>query len=162
MRNASGAIVLAVQLLFISACGQSADAKEDMEAKQTYSLCPTSEDSRQRLYDQAKSFTDQQGASLIDRSAGAKRELSHIGSDVLNNTGGSPILLTIEKPDRFRVSITNLGLREKVALTVRWGAETSDAPVSDFMVDLARFLEIEEVERSVENDPPCKRPSSRH
>src|SRR3546814_4810566 len=79
-------------LLFVSACGQSDEAKDDMEVKQTYSLCPISEDSRQRLYDQVKSFADHQGARFIDRSAGAKQELSDIGSDVLNKTGGSPIL----------------------------------------------------------------------
>src|SRR3546814_3259677 len=66
------AVVLAVPLLFVSACGQSDEAKDDMEVKQTYSLCPISEDSRQRLYDQVKSFADHQGARFIDRSAGAK------------------------------------------------------------------------------------------
>src|SRR3546814_14882325 len=75
MRNALRAVVLAVPLLFVSACGQSDEAKDDMEVKQTYSLCPISEDSRQRLYDQVKSFADHQGARFIDRSAGAKQEL---------------------------------------------------------------------------------------
>src|SRR3546814_4130287 len=103
MRNALRAVVLAVPLLFVSACGQSDEAKDDMEVKQTYSLCPISEDSRQRLYDQVKSFADHQGARFIDRSAGVKQELSDIGSDVLNKTGGSPILLTVEQQTGFRV-----------------------------------------------------------
>src|SRR3546814_18736297 len=107
MRNALRAVVLAVPLLFVSACGQSDEAKDDMEVKQTYSLCPISEDSRQSLYDQVKSFADHQGARFIDRSAGAKQALSDIGSDVINKTGGRPTHLTVEKPKGFRVSVHN-------------------------------------------------------
>ena len=96
-----------------------------METKTTYSLCPTAGDSRQRLYDEVKTFAEQQGARLIDRSSGAKQELSDLQSAVLKNTGGDPILLTIEKAGQYRVSVTNLGLKEKVALSVRSLEEAS-------------------------------------
>src|SRR3546814_15594288 len=97
MRNALRAVVLAVPLLFVSACGQSDEAKDDMEVKQTYSLCPISKDSRQRLYDQVKSFADHHVARFIDRSAEEKQEISDIGSEVLIKTGGSTNILTVEK-----------------------------------------------------------------
>lgn len=156
MRAGWRATILAAPLFFIVACGQSDEATESMEMKQAYSLCPTSEDSRQRLYDQVKSFADQHEARLIDRSAGAQQELAAIGSDVLAKTGGDLVLLTVEKSDEFRVTVGNVGLKEKFGLTVRSLGEASDAaPVSDFMADLGRFWAIEEVERSVENDPPC-------
>src|SRR3546814_1193015 len=77
----------------------------------------------------------------------------------LFRSGGSPILLTVEKPNGFRVSVTNLGLRDKVALTVRsWGEAGGATSVSDFVADLARFWVINEVARSVDNGRPYKWP----
>lgn len=127
-----------------------------METKTTYSLCPTAGDSRQRLYDEVKTFAEQQGARLIDRSSGAKQELSDLQSGVLKNTGGDPILLTVEKAGQYRVSVTNLGLKEKVALSVRsLGEASSMEPISAFIDSLGRYWAIKEVGGSVQNDPPC-------
>ncbi|MGB7373069.1 hypothetical protein [Pontixanthobacter sp.] len=150
------AIALAVPLLFISACSQFNDTDKEMEAKQTYSLCPKTEDAQRRLSDLVRSFANEQDARLIDRSAGAQRELSGLDSDVLNQTGGSPILITVEKAGEYRISVTNLGLREKVALSVRSLGETApDNPVASFMEVLSHFWTIEESEDNVTDDPPC-------
>jgi hypothetical protein len=143
------AMVLAVPLFMVVACGQP-------EIKRIYSLCPKTDESRQRLYEQVKNFADQQRARLIDRGDGVERELSNMESEVLNKTGGNPILLTGEKPDEFRISVTNLGLKEKMALTVRSSAARGEAsPVAAFMDDLGRFWAIQRVEGGVADDPPC-------
>lgn len=156
MRVGWKATALAAPLFLTVACDQSNEASENMEMKRAYSLCPRSENSRQRLYDQVKSFAEQYEARLIDRSAGAQQELAAMGSDVLEKTGGNLILLTVEKSGEFRVTVGNAGLREKFGLTVRsWGEARDAAPICGFMADLGRFWVIEEVERSVENDPPC-------
>jgi hypothetical protein len=103
-----------------------------------------------------KEFADQQQARFIDRGAGAQQELSAMGPDVLSNTGGSPVLLTVERPDEFRISVTNLGLSEKIALTVRSTREFGEAsPVGVFMNDLGRFWTIQRVEGGVTDDPRC-------
>ena len=101
-------------------------------------------------------MADQQQAQFIDRGAGAQSELSGMTSDVLKNTTGTAILITVEKPDMFRISVTNLGLREKIALSVRsWGGVRQHLAVARFMNDLNRFWMVQEVDRSVTNDPPC-------
>lgn len=156
MRNGGSMLVLAVQLLLVVACGQSDGRRDNMETVHAYSLCPKTGDARERLSDYVKNFSDQQQARLIDRGRGAHQELSNIGSAVLDRTGGAPILLTVEKPDVFRISVTNLGLREKVALTIRlWNARSESSPVSSLMEDLSRFWTIQEVEAAVTDDPPC-------
>lgn len=77
-------------------------------------------------------------------------------SDVLKNTGGQPILLTVEKTGEFRISVTNLGLKDKIALTIRsWNKTSGSSPTTDFMTDLDRLWTIQKVESSVTNDPPC-------
>ena len=156
MRKGRKVVVLALPLALIVACSQSDRSSDSMETKQTYSLCPRTDESRQSLFEQVKGFADQQQARFIDRGEGAERELSSMGSDVLRKTGGSPILLTVEKPDKFRISVTNLGLREKIALTVRsWGQIGEANPVAGFMDDLGRLWTIQRVEGGVTDDPPC-------
>jgi hypothetical protein len=79
-------------------------------------------------------------------------------SSVLESTGGNPVLVTVEKPSKFRVSITNLGLKEKFALSVGFSDTTGEDPsIAGFMADVGRFWTIHEVDRSVTNDPPCSR-----
>jgi hypothetical protein len=149
-------IVLAVPLILIVACGQSDKGGERMETRHNYSLCPKADDSRERFYEQVKNFAGQQEARFIDRSAEAQRELSSMRSNVLDKTGGSPILLTVEKSDEFRISVTNLGLRNKIALTIRsWGASAEVGSVVGFMDDLGRLWTIQRVEGGVTDDPPC-------
>lgn len=147
---------LTILLIFIAACEESDQAREDMVTKQTYRLCPKFSDSRQTIHHQLLSFAREQRARLIDRSGGAKQELTELGSNVLNKTGGNPILVTIEKPGEYRISITNLGLKEKIALTVRSSGETdAGGSVASLIEELGRSWTIQEVEDAVTNDPPC-------
>jgi hypothetical protein len=156
MREGWKAAVLAMPLFFTAACGQSDEVSESMEMKQVYSLCPDTEDARQRLSEQVRNFANQQQAQLIDRSAGVQRELSGLKSDVLENTGGDSFLITVKKPDEFLVSVTNLGLKEKFVLTVTsWGETSEDSAVNRFKDDLRRFWTFEEVDGGVTDDPPC-------
>jgi hypothetical protein len=156
MRMGWKVVALAIPLFMVVACGQSEIDRDHMETKHTYSLCPKSEDARQRLHEQVKAFAGQQNAQIIDRSAGAQQELSNMASNVLDKTGGSSILLTVEKPDDFRISVTNLGLKEKIALTIRtWSASGEVGSVAGFMDDLGRYWTIRRVEGGVTDDPPC-------
>lgn len=150
------AVAVSIPLFLLCACGQSERDNDSMGTKQIYSLCPKTSDSRERLYEQVRSFADQQKAQLIDRGFEAQQELSEMKSGVLKSTGGKIILMTVDKPNKFRISVTNLGLEEKVALAVRtWAESGEDNPVAGFVNDLDRFWAIERVEGSVANDPPC-------
>lgn len=156
MRNSGSVLMLAMQLLLLVACGQSDRGDGAVEIVHAYSLCPKTGDARERLSEQVKNFSGEQDARLTDRGGGAQQELSNMGSAVLNRTGGAPILLTVEKPDKFRVSVTNLGLREKVALTIRlWNVQPEASPVSGLIDELSRYWTIQEVEGAVTDDPPC-------
>ena len=149
-------IVLAGPLFLAVACDQSDKANNSMDTKQTYSLCPKTDDARQRLYENVNQFSDQQQAKVIDRGSGAQKELSDIGSNVLKNTGGDTVLLTIEKTGEFRISVTNLGLKEKLALAIRsFEGHGNNAAVDRFMSDLGRFWTIQGVDGGVTDDPPC-------
>lgn len=156
MRVGSKAVVVAILLFLTVACGQSDEVSDNMGIRQTYSLCPKSADSRQILYELVKDFADQQKAQFIDRGAGVQRELSGMDSGVLKRTGGTPILITVEKPDEFRISLSNLGLKEKVALAIRsWGKIGKDRALTRFMKDLGHYWTVQSVDGSVTNDPPC-------
>lgn len=148
--------VLAWPLFLTIGCGQSGQADKIMETKKTYSLCPKTDDARQRLYQQVNLFADRQKARVTDRASDAQRELSDIGSGVLKNTGGEPLLLTVEKAGEFRISVTNFGLKEKIALAVRfWGEPGKDMAIDRLMIDLGAFWTVQEVDGGVTNDPPC-------
>lgn len=149
-------VMLAAPLFLVVACAQSNDDGHDREAKNTYSLCPKTSDSRQRLYELAEDFAGQQKARFINRGAEAQRELANLKSGVLNKTGGNPILLTVEKPGEFRISVTNLGLKEKIALSVRsWGTVDDGGALAGFMGDLGRSWMIQKVDGNVTDSPPC-------
>lgn len=156
MRKSSEMGILMAAVCLVSACGQSNNDDHSLETKRTYSLCAISGDARQRLYDRAKNLADRQSAQFIDRSAAVQSELTNMKSSVLNETGGNPVLLTIEKPNKFRVSITNLGLKEKFGLTVRLsGTSSEESSIGEFMDDVGRSWTIQEVDEAVTNDPPC-------
>jgi hypothetical protein len=148
--------VLVAPLLFTVGCGQSDEASDIMEMKQAYSLCANTDDARQRLHEQVRKFADQQQAQLFDRGVGVQKELSALRSEVLKNTGGDPVLLTVDKKGKFLVSVSNLGLKEKFVLTVTlWGGMGEDSAVTRLIADLKRFWTIQKVDGGVTNDPPC-------
>jgi hypothetical protein len=156
MSMKSKAAVLAVLLLFAVACSQSKTDGDRMGTKQTYSLCPKAPDARQRLQAQVEAFARQHSAQVFDRSAGVQQELSSIDSSVLEKTGGTSILVTIEKPDEFRISVTNLGLREKVALTIRtWRTSIESESFASFMDEIGHYWVIRTAEDGITDDPPC-------
>ncbi len=85
-----------------------------------------------------------------------QRELSALGSQFLENTGGDPFLITVEKKGKFLVSVSNLGLKEKFVLTVTLSKGVGDdSAVARFIADLRRFWKIQEVDGGVTNDLPC-------
>jgi len=156
MRPVGKTATIAILFFLAASCGQSNEARDSMRTKDAYSLCPMHDDSRRKLYELVRDFSNQQQARLIDRGAEAQQELFELKSKVLRDTGGEIILLTIEKPEEFRISITNLGLREKIALAIGFRGESrEDSPVGGFMDDLSRFWRIERVDGGVTNDPPC-------
>lgn len=155
MRGNGRAAALSILLFVVISCDQPANTSGGMSEKYSYSLCPTKPDSRQELDKLMRDFADQQRAELIDRSAGVEQELSRIGKDVLELTGGKSILLTVEKPSKFRISVTNLELREKVALTIRYWAADEGGHVRGLLDEIGRSWRVQRVEGGVSNDPPC-------
>jgi hypothetical protein len=149
-------LMLTASLLTVAGCGRSDSVDKSVGTRQAFSLCAKSESSREILHGQLKSFADAHQARLIDRGAAAQAELSSMEAHVLSDTGGKVLLVTIEDPDRFRVSVTNLGLKEKMALTVRsMGVADQIGPESALMDELSRFWSIQKVEGGVTDDPPC-------
>lgn len=153
----SGKISFAVALLALAGCDQAPQNPPGMENKQTYSLCPRSDESRPRLLEVMREFAAQNQARFIDRGAEAQNELSAMESSkgALESTGGDLIVLTVEKQNAFRVSLSNLGLREKMALTVRYAGEQQEDRVTGLLADIERSWTIQRVEGGVTNDPPC-------
>jgi hypothetical protein len=146
---------IVVPVIFTVGCGTSTGPSA-MDAQQTYSLCPRTEGANNALYEQMRKFAGQQQARFVDRGDGVHRELFSMNSEVLSNSRVPILLLTVEKPHEFRVTVTNLGLKEKVALAVRlMGNRREDDAVRRLLGGLRRYWKIEEVDGSVTNDPPC-------
>jgi hypothetical protein len=112
-RTRRGAAILSSLVLVTASCGQSVT---DTSTKRAYQLCPKSEHARARLLEFAEAFATQHQAQVFDRGADAQNELASMESQVLRSTNLPLVLLTIEKPKAFRVSITNAGLKEKFVL----------------------------------------------
>jgi len=157
MQTGGSILVLATQVLLLVACGQSGSVSDEVETVvRRYSLCPKTDDARERLSEQLKSFSREQQARLIDRSDGVQQELSDIKSAVLSRTGSTPMLVTVEKPGEFRISVTNLGLKEKYGLATRvWEGVRDAGPTSGFLEEVSRSWTIQEVMGGVTDDPPC-------
>jgi hypothetical protein len=153
----SGQIPFVVALITLAGCNQSQQNPPDMATKQTYSLCPKSDESRPRLREALRDFAAQNQARFIDRSAEAQNELSTMQSSkgALESTGGDLIILSVEKQNDFRVSLSNLGLREKVALSVRYWGKQQEGRVTALLADLERSWVIQRVEGGVADAPPC-------
>lgn len=150
---------LASLLILVVGCDQLVERSEDPGVKSAFSLCPKDSSAKQQLFDLLHVFANEQGATISDRGLGATRELSGMGEtgrEVLQSTDGDLVLLTIEKPKAFRISLSNLGLKEKSALSIRYfdGYE-SDSRVEALMNDIERSWTVEPVEGGVGNDPPC-------
>ena len=127
---------------------------------QRYSLCPRGEGSWEKLFALATAFAEKKEATLFDLGEETQRDLSKMrggrGSTALHRTGGDLVVLTISKPQTFRVSIGNLGLKEKAALAIRyWDVAGKDPDLDLLLADIDRFWMVEAVDGSVLDYPPC-------
>ena len=159
--RATNAAFCALGALFLAStasCGQSpTDAGNTV--KRLYQLCPKSGDALARLKEIAEAYAVELNAEVSDRGAGAQNELAQMNSDTLRSTNLPVVLLTIEKPKALRISITNLGLKEKFALSVRvWNGSNGDSTEEAFLNHVERYWSIEKVKGGVSDNPPC--PSS--
>jgi hypothetical protein len=148
-------IVVVVTFLALAACGQSKERPHRME---TYSLCPRGTESRSRLRELVQNFATLNQAEFTDRGAESQSELSAMqgSKGALNSTGGALIVLAVEKPNDFRVSFSNLGLREKVSLGVSdWKSGQANVRIAKLLTEIERSWVIQRVEGGVSDDPPC-------
>ena len=103
----------------------------DLSAREEYTICFSPKNSAIYFKDYLISFARQEGMEVFDRSREAEGELRSLdhGNIVLDNTVGSLILVTIERKDMVRISITNAGLGNDLNLTFRYspGARPSEA-----------------------------------
>jgi hypothetical protein len=149
--------VLVTLLFLIAACGQGG-GRNDAETKYIYQLCPKSEASRQELSSLMKSFARRNGAQIFDRASESQNEIAEMdnGADILESTGGNLILLTLEKPDVYIISTTNLRLKEKVVLTVTYLRDSSsETEVQELLKEIEGSWNVQRVAGGVTNDPAC-------
>lgn len=152
--------LLVVLLLLAEGCSQHQEGSRPMEAKQQYSLCPMAGgDSRRHLLEVIREFAARTQARVVDRGAEAQEELAGMrtGKNVLDSSGGDLMVLTVEVPNDFRVSLSNLGLKEKVALSIRRRKEEQQDPrITALFADIERYWTIAPVEGGVTDEPRCK------
>lgn len=152
-------VLTSVFVLFLAtSCGQPKKADGDMENKETYSLCPKTDTSVKELPSVIKHFANEEKASIVDRGADAQREISGIsaGKGVLDATGGGLVMLTVDKRNEFRVSLSNLGLKRMVDMSVRYRKEDARKEVVDHLSRLLNAAwNIGKVEDGVTGKPQC-------
>jgi hypothetical protein len=148
-------IVIVVAFLALAACDQLKEGPHRME---TYSLCPRGNESRSRLRELVLNFAVLNQAKFTDRGAESQGELSAMqgSKGALNSTGGTLIVLAVEKPNDFRVSLSNLGLRDKVSMGVRyWNSGPGNVRIAKLLTEIEHSWVIQRVEGGVSDDPPC-------
>lgn len=150
-----------VRALFVvstASCGQSPTDAGNVQTKRVYQLCPKSRDARVILNEIAKTYAAEHQAQVFDRGAEAQNELAGMdsGSGTLRSTNLPLVLLTIDKPGAYRISITNVGLKEKFGLSVRlWNGSKGGREAEAFLKQVERYWTIEKVQGGVLDDPPC-------
>lgn len=142
---------------FCVGCGFDKDVEGVIDKKATYSLCPKTSTARDDLINAARSFAKNHGARYVDRSSEARNELLNMrdGRATLEKSGGILTLITIELPKSYRISLSNLGLAKKTALTVRLWDDRARDQSDIFLRNLNSSWSIREEEVSVADDPPC-------
>jgi hypothetical protein len=146
-----------VALLVVAACDRTHAGSPEIQSKQEYSLCPKNKESRPRLLQIFKEFAANNDATITDRGAEAQLELSGMeNKGALRSTGGDLVVLTVEKPNDLRISLSNLGLLEKFAMAVRGQkAGQQDRRVSALMAAIDQSWIVQRLDDGVGNDPPC-------
>lgn len=140
-----------------TACNQGVERSEKMEIKQAFELCPHGADAMRELFAQAAAFAKRQEAKFVNRGAEAQAGLKSINSKVIGSTGGPLLLLTVERSGEFRISLTNAGLEQKVAMTISFlDARKQDGAVFDFVNKLKEHWTIIPVSGGVLNEPSCQ------
>lgn len=145
-------------LSFLAACVQSENDSSINTRKQDYSLCPRNDQSRSQLLALVREFAARNQARLVDRGPEAQNELNQTmgGHELLNDTGGDLIVLMVEKPNQYRISLSNAGLREKIALSVRyWTEREEDSGVAELLSNIERSWVVEPVDAGVTDAPLC-------
>jgi hypothetical protein len=108
-----------------------------------------------------KDFAEREQARFTDRSAGVQHELEALGQqDFLKAMGGKVIMLSVTKPGQYDFSVTNIGLKEKLAMGIGfWGEPPQNHAVDDFLTQLGKIWDIEKFSKDrhagVLNEPPC-------
>jgi hypothetical protein len=147
-----------VALLSLAACDQSRKEPAPVETKQTYSLCPRSAESRSKLLETMQIFASENRARVSDRGSEAQQELSGMqNKGALISTGGDLVLFTVDKPNAFRVSVSNLGLKEKFSLGVlSRKVDHQDFRITNLMSAIEIYWTVQRSDGGVGNDPPCQ------
>jgi hypothetical protein len=122
-----------------------------------YSLCPKSISARAALPGLASNFAEANGATFSDVGPIRERQLvSGGGRNLLSATGGPLVVIVVEKRGKFRLSLGNLGLREKFGIGVEVSAEgVEEGVLARFFSELSFGWTVERVDGGITNDPPC-------
>ena len=129
-----------------------------MKDQVTYSLCPSSLGSWDSLLQLLQEFARTEGARLVNRSSEVQKELADLskGPGVLAASGGSVVMVTIEKPGAYKIVLSNLGLSQKLGMSIRQMTSAVDGgPAASLMDRLKPFWVFRATDGSVRNDPPC-------
>lgn len=150
-------VSLVVIIVASASCERSQKNDNSQGIRTDYSLCPKSLNAKNEIGILAQKFATENSAQLFNRSIAAQSELSQMtnGEKIIISSGGKIILITIEKPNEFRISLANTGLKEKLGMSIRHWGESKDNRLTDWVANVGRFWEIERVNGGVEDSPPC-------
>lgn len=118
-------------LVFLILFGCMENAKRDFDVKEEYTFEFSERTSSENIKDLFENYGAKVGASITDRSESAESELRLLehGRFILESTDGKLILLTVEKPKKWRISLTNAGLGNKLQLSLNYPSERSPSDI---------------------------------
>lgn len=126
--------ILLTVLLTLMGCVQQRPGV--LNVREEFTICLASVGEGMKIKERVLEFAHQNKMDVYDRSAQLERELRDLrdAAIVLEATTGKIIMLTVEKKNSMRVSLTNAGSGYEMGLTIRYHSQPRPR-VLDILID---------------------------
>jgi hypothetical protein len=130
----------------------------ELKMREEYIVCLSSTDESTDFKEYLTLFAHREDLDIFDRSNEAERELEGLehARDVLDSTEGPLILMTVERTNSFRISITNAGLGKNINLTFRYNPESRPPEASEVLRFAMQKYSVSPADADNSSSPSCE------
>lgn len=130
----------------------------ELGAREDFAICFSPGDGAQKFKYYLMSFAQQEGMSVLDRSKKVEKELRSLedARDVLESTVGPLILMTVEKENELRISITNASLGNDLSLSFRYKVGTRPNEATRLLEQVTQEHRVMTMDEAGHDDQICE------